>query len=159
MSRPVLLSAPRRLPLVPHYPRSFSTSRTVLNCFSASSDPSTSRQPAINNPPLHISRRSRPSRYSACRASVSPFAGSRQHAAFSSSTVRPSAKITQNEKKDEEGKVLMVGISSRAAEVSLVDFCLFPFQQFRAVDACKWACLRSRGKSCEQPIQGGDSTW
>ena len=117
MSRPVLSSATRRLSLVPRCSRSFSTSRSALNHFSASSDAPASRQPAIKTPPLHTSRRARLAQ-PACRANVPPFTVLRQRAPFSSSSARPSAKIVQNEKKDEEGKILMVGISSRAAEVS-----------------------------------------
>lgn len=41
----------------------------------------------------------------------------RQRCAFSASTARPGVKVVQNPRVDEEGKALMINISSRAAEV------------------------------------------
>ncbi|KAH2116732.1 hypothetical protein KXW75_004686 [Aspergillus fumigatus] len=40
----------------------------------------------------------------------------RQRCAFSASTARPGVKVVQNPRVDEEGKALMINISSRAAE-------------------------------------------
>ena len=114
MSRPVLSSATRRLSLVASSPRPFSTTRSTLNRFSASSDTSSSvcRRSLVRTPRQALTGTR------SCRANVSPLGTVCQRAAFSSSSVHPAAIVVQNEKKDEEGKVLMVGISSRAAEVS-----------------------------------------
>ncbi|KAH1966349.1 hypothetical protein KXV58_001928 [Aspergillus fumigatus] len=42
----------------------------------------------------------------------------RQRCAFSASTARPGVKVVQNPRVDEEGKALMINISSRAAELA-----------------------------------------
>ena len=122
MSRPVLSSAARRLSRqqtttfsVPHCQRSFSTSQPALNLFSASSD--TPVSPQSIRSPFHTSKNSRLARYNTRRADVSRFTAPRQRAAFSSSSVRPATHVIQNAKNDEEGKPLMVDISSRAADV------------------------------------------
>ncbi|OJJ81238.1 uncharacterized protein ASPGLDRAFT_38433 [Aspergillus glaucus CBS 516.65] len=114
MSRPVLSSATRRLQQsTAHCQRPFSTTRF----FSASSEPIT-RSSSIYNADanatsLHAS--TRPSRYTLRRVNISSFSVPR-HRAFSSSTIRLSAKVVQNARNDEEGKPFMVGISERAAE-------------------------------------------
>lgn len=114
MSRPVLSSATRRLSLVASSPRPFQTSRSTLNRFSACSDTSLSgcRRFVTRTPRQNVTGTR------LCRKNASPLGTVRQRAAFSSSSVRPAAVVVQNEKKDEEGNVLMVDISARAAEVS-----------------------------------------
>lgn len=115
MSRPVLSSATRRLQQsTAHCQRPFSTTRF----FSALSEPIT-RSSSIYNADANatsLHALTRPSRYTLRRVNVSSFSVPR-HRAFSSSTIRLSAKVVQNAKNDEEGKPLMVGISERAAEV------------------------------------------
>lgn len=115
MSRPVLSSATRRLQQsTAHCQRPFSTTRF----FAALSEPIT-RSSSIYNAdanPTSLHASTRPSRYTLRRVNVSSFSVPR-HRAFSSSTIRLSAKVVQNARNDEEGKPLMVGISERAAEV------------------------------------------
>lgn len=119
MSRPVLSSAVRRLSqhTTAHCTGPFSISRFL---FSASSENSASRIPSIYNS-LHASTTTRPDRYALRRvnasANASAFSAPRHRAAFSSSSVRPAAKVVQNARNDEEGKPLLVDISARAAEV------------------------------------------
>lgn len=114
MSRPVLSSATRRLSLVASSPRAFSTSRSTLNRFSACSDTSLAGcRRFLTRTPRHSLGGAQ-----LCRGNASPLITVRQRAGFSSSSVRPAAIVVQNEKKDEEGNVLMVDISARAAEVS-----------------------------------------
>lgn len=121
MSRPMLSSAARQLSRqptslsVPYCQRSFSTSQPALNLFSASSD--TPVSPRSIRSPFQTSKNSRPTRYNVRRAGVTRLTPPRQRAAFSSSSVRPATQVIQNAKNDEEGKPLMVEISSRAAEV------------------------------------------
>ncbi|ODM17549.1 hypothetical protein SI65_07224 [Aspergillus cristatus] len=114
MSRPALSSATRRLQQsTTHCQRPFSTTRF----FSALSEPSISRSSSIYNPNANAfsASRTRSNQYTLCRVNIS-FIGVPRHRAFSSSTVRPSAKVVQNARNDEEGKPLLVGISERAAE-------------------------------------------
>lgn len=125
MSRPMLSSAARQLSRqppslsVPHCQRSFSTSQPALKLFSASSD--TPVSPRSIRSPFQTSKNSRPTRYNLRRAGVTRLTAPRQRAAFSSSSVRPATQVVQNAKNDEEGKPLMVEISSRAAEVGRCD--------------------------------------
>ncbi|EYE90456.1 HesB/IscA family protein [Aspergillus ruber CBS 135680] len=112
MSRPVLSSATRRLQQsTTHCQRVFSTTRFS----SALSEPiiRSSSNYTSNASSLHVS--ARPSQYTLRKVNISSFRVPRNRA-FSSSTVRPSAKVVQNARNDEEGKPLMVGISERAAE-------------------------------------------
>lgn len=113
MSRPVLSSATRRLQQsTTHCQRAFSTTRFS----SALSEPiiRSSSNYTSNASSLHVS--ARPRQYTLRKVNISSFRVPRNRA-FSSSTVRPSAKVVQNARNDEEGKPLMVGISERAAEV------------------------------------------
>lgn len=124
MSRPVLSSATRRLQQsTRHCQRPFSTTRF----FYALSEPFISRHSSIyntnaNGNSLHSSR-NHSDRYTLRRVNISSIGFPRSRA-FSSSTVRPSAKVVQNARNDEEGKPLLVGISERAAEVGYLFFSL-----------------------------------
>lgn len=143
MSRPVFSSAIRRLSHVAPSPRPFSASRSTLNRFSASSYTTSSSvcRQSLTKTSRHTSIGTR-----SHRVNASPFAAPRQHAAFSSSSVRPAAVVVQNEKKDEEGKVLMVDISSRAAEVSLAFTCALCLS---VSSSCLQALVSGvRGKPC-----------
>lgn len=123
MSRPVLSSATRQVsghralpPVVSirHSHRPFSTrpghtiSASIDSCF----------QPVTNT--LNTSRKTQTLRNRLPRLSTSPFAVSRQRYPFSSSSARPSAKVIQNERTGDDGNALLVGISSRAAEVGFL---------------------------------------
>lgn len=113
MSRPVLSSATRHLQQsTAHCQRPFSTTRF----FAALSEPITRSSSIYDTNANSLHALTRPSRHILRKVNISPF-GVR---AFSSSTIRPSAKVVQNAKNDEEGKPLMVGISERAAEVRFI---------------------------------------
>ncbi|BCR87567.1 uncharacterized protein ACHE_40132S [Aspergillus chevalieri] len=114
MSRLALSSATRRLQQsTTHCQRPFSTTRF----FSALSKPSISGSSSIYNPDANSfsASRTRSNQYTLRRVNFSSL-GVLRHRAFLSSTVRPSAKVVQNARNDEEGKPLLVGISERAAE-------------------------------------------
>jgi hypothetical protein len=150
MSRPVLSSATRHLsrqhvssPAVPS--RRFSTTRPILTISATFDRNSPSAQPVVNI--LSTSRKTQlsPSRFP--RSSASPFAVPRQRCAFSSSA-QASAKAIQNSRTGDDGNALMVGISSRAAEVGR--FRLFPLFVKNAYDVAvvRGSGFRADGRSC-----------
>ncbi|PWY73680.1 hypothetical protein BO70DRAFT_341695 [Aspergillus heteromorphus CBS 117.55] len=116
MSRPVLSTAARRLSR-PHVPRAavsaFSSPAPTLN-FSASFCDSISQRAALR--PFPRSRNTLPQRTASSQQSALRFDAFQQRAAFSSSTVRPGAKVTQNPRVDDDGNELLINISDIAAE-------------------------------------------
>lgn len=119
MSRPVLSSATRRLPrycahspvIIARSHRLISTTQPVLSISKLHDRGLPSAQPEANV--LSASRQVRSHRNRFLRPSASPFAAPRQQVAFASTL----AKVVLNSRTDDDGNVLTVDISERAAEV------------------------------------------
>ncbi|PYI05867.1 hypothetical protein BO78DRAFT_370107 [Aspergillus sclerotiicarbonarius CBS 121057] len=108
MSRPILSTAARRLSRS-HSPRAAVSAFSPALSFSASFCDSVSQRSTLR--PSFLCPRA-----SSSQRSVFRFDAFGHRAAFSSSTIRSDAKVLQNPRVDEDGKELLISISSRAAE-------------------------------------------
>ncbi|CAG7996029.1 unnamed protein product [Penicillium nalgiovense] len=110
MSRSLFSPAVRRLSQ-PQTCRLFSTSRPALRLSAFPGGEIVPRRPST------IASSTLPLKRSAPQSST-PRSIRQQNASFSSSSVRPATKVTQNPRTGDDGQSLMVGISPRAVEVS-----------------------------------------
>ncbi|OQE81752.1 hypothetical protein PENNAL_c0039G09132 [Penicillium nalgiovense] len=108
MSRSLFSSAVRRLSQ-PQTCRLFSTSRPALRLSAFPGGEIVPRRPST------IASSTLPLKRSAPQFST-PRSIRQQNACFSSSSVRPATKVTQNPRTGDDGQSLMIGISPRAVE-------------------------------------------
>ena len=111
MSRPLLSSGAARQLFQAQGCRLFSTSRPALRLSAFSDGQFVSCRPGAVASGATLFNRSVP------KISLSRY-NSQRFANFSSSSVRPATKVTQNPRTGDDGESLMIAISPRAVEVS-----------------------------------------
>ena len=133
MSRSLLSSSTVRRLSQPQTCRLFSTSRPALRLSAFPGGEIVPRRPSTTASSTLPLKRSAPQ-------SSTPRSIRQQNACFSSSSVRPAAKVTQNPRTGDDGQSLMIGISPRAVEVSLYRISLLLFC-LRLLHSSMWLVL------------------
>ncbi|KAJ5502414.1 FeS cluster insertion protein [Penicillium fimorum] len=109
MSRHLFSSVPARRLSQAQTSRLFSTSRPALRLSAFPGSQIVPRRPGTVASTAHPLKRSAPQSSTSCYIR-------QQHACFSSSSVRPATKVTQNPRTGDDGEPLMMAISPRAVE-------------------------------------------
>ncbi|KAI2708816.1 hypothetical protein CBS147354_9090 [Penicillium roqueforti] len=111
MSRPLFSSTAVRRLSQAQTCRLFSTSRPALRLSAFPGGEVVPRRPRT------VASSASPLKRSVAQPSNSRYIR-QPHACFSSSSIRPATKVTQNPRTGDDGQSLMIGISPRAMEVS-----------------------------------------